>query len=512
MSLNIGDVIDDKYRILRMIGEGGMGAVYEGENRLISRKVAIKVLYGAASMSQDAIQRFEREAQAAGRIGNDHILEIIDLGRLPDGARYMVMEFLDGETLGQRIAQKGRLTAQELVPVFKQVLVGLQAAHDAGIVHRDLKPDNIFILKNKANQKDFVKIIDFGISKFQDPSDHNMTRTGTVMGTPFYMSPEQAKGVGVDARSDLYSVAAMLYEGLSGTVPFDGKTFNELMFKIVLSEPRPLIELVPELDPAFASVVQKGMARDSQHRFASARDFGEALDRWSTTGAGVTLPPEATNAAAEFGATQLPQPGMTPSLPAGSAALGAGRTQAGMPVAAAGAASAGAVSPGTAPGQSGGGAATHGNWANSQPAMAQAGGRKWLPFAIGGGAVALLGVIAMAMMGGSKPADTSATPPPPAPAAAAPAQPAEAKPAEVKPAEPKPAAAPAEQPAAVVARPAAAAVAPAATAPAASKPAAPAASQTPKASRTTQPTTTAPVVKKPAAVKPATKGKVDFGY
>jgi serine/threonine-protein kinase len=319
MSVSVGDVIDEKYRIVRLIGEGGMGAVYEGENTLIARRVAIKVLYGAAAMSAEAIARFEREAQAAGRIGNDHILEILDLGRLPDGSRYMVMEYLDGETLGMRIQRLGRMTPEELVVIFKQLLVGLQAAHEAGIVHRDLKPDNIFILKEKAGRKDFAKIIDFGISKFQESgTDHGMTRTGTVMGTPFYMSPEQAKGSRADPRSDLYAVGAMLYEAVSGTVPFDGKTFNELMFKIVLSDPQPLSELVPDLDLGFGRLVLKGMSKEPEQRFQSAREFGDALDRWRKTGLtfsgasnAVTLPEAVEKAVAKPVQTAAPRAGVT---------------------------------------------------------------------------------------------------------------------------------------------------------------------------------------------------------
>jgi serine/threonine-protein kinase len=481
MSLNIGDVIDDKYRILRLVGEGGMGAVYEGENRLISRRVAIKVLYGVASMSQDAIQRFEREAQAAGRIGNDHILEIIDLGRLPDGSRYMVMEYLDGETLGARIKRIGKMSPKDLVPVFKQVLTGLQAAHDAGIVHRDLKPDNIMI-------------IDFGISKFQDPSDHNMTRTGTVMGTPFYMSPEQAKGVGVDRRSDLYAVGAMLYEAVSGSVPFDGKTFNELMFKIVLSDPRPLADLVPDLDPGFASCVLKGMARDAQHRFQSARDFSVALERWSSTGAAVTLPPEAGNLIAEFGATQLP----SGQVPTGLTPGGAAHTPLqGSPGTLAGSGSLGGANPVGA--STGSGGVTHGSWANSHTAAPNAGQRKWLPLAVAGGGVAVIGLVAaLAMSGGDKPSDSSAVP------AAAPEPKAEPK--VEKPVEPPPAPAASGSPSVrpIANDPAATTAAPSAAPP----------SPTPSATAAKKPTVSAPTTATPAkpAVPKKPKAKVDFGY
>jgi eukaryotic-like serine/threonine-protein kinase len=296
-----GELIENKYRIIKIIGEGGMGAVYEGENVRINRRVAIKVLHAGLTANEEVAQRFEREAQAAGRIGNDHILEVIDLGTLANGDRFIVMELLDGEPLSSRISSKKRLVPFELAPLIRQSLVGLGAAHRAGIVHRDLKPDNIFILKSKAGQTDFVKIIDFGISKFQPLSGDGMkmTRTGTVMGTPYYMSPEQASGSHeADQRSDLYSIGVMMFEAVTGQVPFDASTFNQLMFKIVLSDvPRPEA-LVPDLDPAFATLITKAMARDPAQRFQSADQFIAAIDAWLKTGQAVSIPPTADPAAA----------------------------------------------------------------------------------------------------------------------------------------------------------------------------------------------------------------------
>src|SRR5436190_377382 len=312
MSLSTGDVIDGKYRIVRLIGEGGMGAVYEGENIRIHRTVAIKVLHAGVAENQDAVQRFEREAQAAGRIGSEHIVEVLDLGNLPDGDRFMVMEFMDGDSLSARIQARGRLTAQETYPVARQILEGLAAAHGAGIIHRDLKPDNVFLLKSRGGQADFVKLLDFGISKFSmlsGESGFSMTRTGAVMGAPYYMSPEQAKGAkGMDQRADLYAIGVILYECVTGRVPFNADTFNELLFKIVLETPQPIEQVVPDSDADFNRIIQKAMAREPGLRFQSSQEFQEAMEQWAS-GAGVP----ATVAA--FKATPPPGP-RTAALPA----------------------------------------------------------------------------------------------------------------------------------------------------------------------------------------------------
>ena len=289
MSLSTGDVIDGKYRIVRLIGEGGMGAVYEAENMRIHRKVAIKVLHAGVAQTGEAVSRFEREAQAAGRIGSEHIVEVLDLGNLPSGDRYMVMEFMDGDSLSGRISARGRLTPGEIYPILHQLLEALAAAHGAGIIHRDLKPDNVYLLKSRGGKSDFVKLLDFGISKFNQlsgDSGFSMTRTGAVMGTPYYMAPEQAKGSReLDHRVDLYAVGVILYECVTGEVPFNADTFNELLFKIVLEQARPVQQSVPNLDPSFAAIVNKSMAREPAQRFQSAREFQHALEQWAA-GAG----------------------------------------------------------------------------------------------------------------------------------------------------------------------------------------------------------------------------------
>ncbi|MDQ2642484.1 MAG: protein kinase [Myxococcota bacterium] len=282
--LNGDEVIDGKYRIVRLIGEGGMGAVYEGLHTLIHRRVAIKVLHAGVVERAEAAMRFEREAQAAGRIGSPHIVEVLDLGSLPSGARYMVMEFLEGESLGSRI-ERGVLSPIDLYPIAAQLLDGLIAAHGTGIVHRDLKPDNVFLQQRPSG--DFVKLLDFGISKFgvlNDDSGLSMTRTGAVMGTPFYMAPEQARGSKqVDHRADLYAVGVILYECLTGQVPFRASSFNELMFKIALEDPRPLRSLAPHVDEPLAAIVTKAMSREPAQRFSTAVELRQALTSWAKT-------------------------------------------------------------------------------------------------------------------------------------------------------------------------------------------------------------------------------------
>jgi serine/threonine-protein kinase len=305
MTLQLGDTIDGKYKIVRLLGEGGMGSVYEGENLRIHRKVAIKVLHAAVAAKADVVQRFEREAQAAGRIGSEHIVEVLDLGNLPDGERFMVMEYLEGESLGDRIKRKKRMSPHEAAAVLHQLLEGLAAAHAAGIVHRDLKPDNVYLLTNKGGQKDFVKLLDFGVSKFNAlDSEMSMTRTGAVMGTPFYMSPEQARGGKVDTRSDLYSVGVVVYQAVTGRVPFHAETFNELVFKIALESPEPAELVVPGLDPSFAAIIVRSMVRDPAGRFQTAHEFQNAVAQWMMTAA-----PDGV------GGTMPLQPGMRASMP-----------------------------------------------------------------------------------------------------------------------------------------------------------------------------------------------------
>ncbi|NUQ72987.1 MAG: serine/threonine protein kinase [Polyangiaceae bacterium] len=282
MDFSPGTVIEGKYRIVRLLGQGGMGAVYEGVNTLISRRVAIKVLHASLATKDTPVERFKREAHAAGKIGSEHIVEVIDIGGLPSGELFMVMEFLEGEDLGSRIKKLRRLKPHDAAGIVHQILEGLTAAHRAGIIHRDLKPENVF-LTSRAGRRDFVKVLDFGVSKFSghDTESMSMTSTGAVVGTPYYLSPEQARGYkNIDARSDLYSVGVVLYQSVTGRLPFNAETFNELVFKIALEEPEPAEVVVPTLDRSFAAIISRAMVRDVNGRFQTAREFQEALEQW----------------------------------------------------------------------------------------------------------------------------------------------------------------------------------------------------------------------------------------
>jgi serine/threonine-protein kinase len=278
----VGRTICEKYIVRAQIGEGATGSVLLAENLDIRRRVAIKVLAPAFAADQEAVLRFQREAQATAIIGHDNIVDVLDMGRTEEGAPYIVMEHLEGETLARLLDRSGRLDPGPAIEIVLQVLAALSAAHAVGIVHRDLKPSNLFLTARGAGAT-CVKVLDFGVAKFADAIDGSLglTEQGFTLGTPNYMSPEQARGRALDGRSDLYAVGVILYEMLSGCLPHDGATRNEVIASLLTRSPRGLREVAPDVPEGLAAVIERAMDPDPERRFSSAKELRSALMPWS---------------------------------------------------------------------------------------------------------------------------------------------------------------------------------------------------------------------------------------
>ncbi len=275
-----GQVLERKYRLERLLGEGGMGQVYEAVHEVLGRRVAIKFLLPELADNEQVLARFFQEAKIAGSLGHPNICEVTDVGTAEDGAPYMIMPLLQGHSMREEIDQ-GLMSLDRIVHVMAQVLSALQRAHDAGIVHRDLKPANVFLVKDEDG-RDRVKLLDFGISKVVSGQDGSvksgLTVTGMVLGTPYYMAPEQARGQrDIDHRADIYSAGAMLFELLTGRVPFEGDNYNEVIVKIVTQVAPTVTQITGRVPPELESVVARSLDPDREKRFQTARDFRTAL-------------------------------------------------------------------------------------------------------------------------------------------------------------------------------------------------------------------------------------------
>ena len=272
----VGYVLAGKYQIVREIGRGGMGVVYEAEHLQLGGRVAIKLMLEKYVDDNEAVRRFEREAVAASRIGDAHIIQVIDIGQAPDGRSFVVMELLNGLPLTRVLERTGPMPPWRAVHVMKQVLLAIGAAHAKGIIHRDLKPDNIFLLAD-----DFVKVLDFGIAKVVDPDEQvaftKLTSTGVVMGTPLYMAPEQAMGLPIERAADIYACGVILYELLAGRPPFEGQTYAVLVAKLLTQPPEYLGNLRPNLPLALVNAVHKALEKEPHMRFATAEQFAASL-------------------------------------------------------------------------------------------------------------------------------------------------------------------------------------------------------------------------------------------
>jgi serine/threonine-protein kinase len=259
-----------EYVIERKIGEGGMGAVYGARHPVIGKRAAIKVIKRELSASAEGVDRFVREAQAVNTIGHPNIVDVFGFGTLPDGRSFFVMEWLEGESLRERMQRP--LAFAQALEVLESIAIALQAAHEAGVVHRDLKPDNVYLARVKGSQAPRVKLLDFGLAKLQGSSEGavNHTRTGIVMGTPLYLSPEQAKGAKVDAATDIYSLGAMAYEMAAGVVPFLAESAVEIMAMHISARAEPLSQRAPWVPPMFEQLVFRMLEKDARNRPAIA--------------------------------------------------------------------------------------------------------------------------------------------------------------------------------------------------------------------------------------------------
>jgi len=262
-----------------------MGSVYEIEHQLTKHRRALKLLHKSMAAMPSVVERFLREASAAGRVGNPHIVETFDAGVLDTGEPYLVMEILRGEPLSARIAA-GKMPISEVVDLVGQAAAGVHAAHEAGIVHRDLKPDNLFITEG-PDGRPFVKILDFGISKFdpQKTGGLQLTQEGAALGTPYYMPPEQIRGEGsLDARADVYALGVILYECLAGVRPFEAETLAHLAILIHTGQPVPIAQHRSDLPPDFAALVHAAMATERGQRTQSAGELRSLLERYGPVG------------------------------------------------------------------------------------------------------------------------------------------------------------------------------------------------------------------------------------
>jgi serine/threonine protein kinase len=275
-----GDVLAGKYRVERLIAQGGMGAVFAAQHTILNQRVALKLLLGELRESQEAAARFLNEARAAAQIRGEHVARVLDVGQLPDGTPFMVLEYLEGSDLASLLAQRGALAVTEVADYALQALDALAQAHAAGIVHRDLKPANLFLAR-RHDGTSVIKVLDFGISKNLAPlgeTPRGLTQTRALMGSPEYMSPEQLRTPrAVDTRTDIWSLGVILYELLTGKTPFEGPSVSELFVQILEATPLAVHELRADVPAELEAAIARCMSRDPGARFATVQDLAAAL-------------------------------------------------------------------------------------------------------------------------------------------------------------------------------------------------------------------------------------------
>jgi serine/threonine-protein kinase len=291
---NIGrDLLNGQFQILQKIGSGGMGSVYKAAQPAMNRMVAVKILHPKLANRKDLVSRFRREARAMSHLTHPNTVKVLLYGELNDGSLYIVMEYLEGKNLNQVVRKEGPMPVERAIPILVQVCGALQEAHLMGIVHRDLKPENIFLSTN-GGLRDYPKVLDFGLAKVTErelrPGSIMLTQEGMIFGTPEFMSPEQAQGKTLDARSDIYSLATILYELLTGKLPFDARTPMEFIQLHVTKQPISLDNRVPgkSFPPGLAGALARALAKQPDQRYASAAEFAEALKPFASTSKGYT--------------------------------------------------------------------------------------------------------------------------------------------------------------------------------------------------------------------------------
>ncbi len=275
----VGEVLDGRYRLVKKLGEGGMGEVYAAEHVHIEKRFAVKLLRQEIVSNKEAVSRFRQEARSASSIGHRNIIAIEDFGELPDGRIYMCMELLNGAPLNDLIKQP--MSAERLLNILIQTGHGLAAAHAKGIVHRDMKPENVFVTFTPGGE-DIPKLLDFGIAKVAgNDGQNNLTRTGTIFGTPYYMAPEQALGTHVDHRTDIYAMGVIMYEVFAGSLPFQGESFMGILTQHITTDPEPVVQRAAKagrtLPSGMPEIIAKCMQKDANQRFSSMDELVAAL-------------------------------------------------------------------------------------------------------------------------------------------------------------------------------------------------------------------------------------------
>jgi eukaryotic-like serine/threonine-protein kinase len=277
--LKPGELIQSRYRLIRKLGAGASGAVWHAKNELIDRDVALKVMRPEVAEDDIALQRFFNEAKASGRVRNQSIVEILDLGQAEDGSPFLVFELLDGEGLDAYLNREGLMPPERALELFVGVARALNLAHTQGVIHRDLKPANIFIHRTLTGER-VAKILDFGISRVSD-TGHNfsLTRTGMVVGSPAYMSPEQASGrEDLDGRADVWSLGVVLYECLTGTLPHEAANYNALMVRILTQDVDPVMTRKVDLPANLCQIVDSCLKREREQRTPNAEMVASQME------------------------------------------------------------------------------------------------------------------------------------------------------------------------------------------------------------------------------------------